>query len=172
MVFLERAATKRVKTEDKNDTTSASKPAPMAEGRTILPSPSPSPSTATEVTSEVPLHEGGLFCSELVAALYQRLGFLDAPFPKSHDYIPADFAQSLERPIADVGEVGTIIASSVRYFNIKNRSPQPSDLKRKNTRPAGPPIQTFNLRYKPRALSHVLLVLLLFFEAPVAPQRL
>lgn len=74
------------------------------------------------MTSEVPLHEGGLFCSELVAALYQRLGFLDAPFPKSHDYIPADFAQSLERPVADVGEVGRVIASSVRRFKTKSFS--------------------------------------------------
>lgn len=37
----------------------------------------------------------GLFCSELVAALYQRLGLLDTPFPSSSDYVPADFAQSL-----------------------------------------------------------------------------
>ncbi|CAM9442100.1 unnamed protein product, partial [Discosporangium mesarthrocarpum] len=40
---------------------------------------------------------GGFFCSELVAALYQRLGLLDAPFPSSTDYIPADFAHSLEQ---------------------------------------------------------------------------
>ncbi|CAM9472746.1 unnamed protein product [Choristocarpus tenellus] len=41
-------------------------------------------------------HEvGGMFCSELVAALYQRLGLLDSPFPASNDYIPADFAYSL-----------------------------------------------------------------------------
>lgn len=44
-----------------------------------------------------------MFCSELVAALYQRLGLLDAPFPASHDYVPADFAQSLGNPIELVG---------------------------------------------------------------------
>lgn len=39
--------------------------------------------------------KNGFFCSELVAALYQRLGLLDAPFPSSSDYVPADFAQEL-----------------------------------------------------------------------------
>lgn len=44
-----------------------------------------------------------MFCSELVAALYQRLGLLDAPFPARHDYVPADFAQSLGNPTGCLG---------------------------------------------------------------------
>ncbi|CAM9345973.1 unnamed protein product, partial [Ectocarpus sp. 8 AP-2014] len=49
--------------------------------------------------------DGGLFCSELVAALYQRLGLLDAGFPARHDYVPADFAQSLGHPVDCLGAV-------------------------------------------------------------------
>lgn len=53
-----------------------------------------------------------MFCSELVAALYQRLGLLDAPFPARYDYVPADFAQSLGNPTGslgvDTGEEGSM----------------------------------------------------------------
>ena len=44
-----------------------------------------------------------MFCSELVAALYQRLGLLDAPFPARYDYVPADFARSLGKPTGCLG---------------------------------------------------------------------
>lgn len=44
-----------------------------------------------------------MFCSELVAALYQRLGVLDVPFPARYDYVPADFAQSLGHPVGRLG---------------------------------------------------------------------
>ncbi|CAM9820453.1 unnamed protein product [Ascophyllum nodosum] len=113
MVFLERAATKR--STASTTATSTTTNTATGAGRTRLiphplqsPPPSPilppkSPAAAVPEEGEVPLHEGGLFCSELVAALYQRLGFLDAPFPKSHDYTPADFAQSLENPVVRVG---------------------------------------------------------------------
>jgi hypothetical protein len=33
-----------------------------------------------------------LFCSELVAALYQKLGLLDAVYPSSNEFLPSDFA--------------------------------------------------------------------------------
>jgi CRP-like cAMP-binding protein len=36
-------------------------------------------------------HES-LFCSELVAALYQKLGLLDAVYPSSNEFLPSDFA--------------------------------------------------------------------------------
>ncbi|CAB1121396.1 unnamed protein product [Ectocarpus sp. CCAP 1310/34] len=61
-------------------------------------SPSPPPPPAEPF-------DGGLFCSELVAALYQRLGLLDAGFPARHDYVPADFAQSLGHPVDCLGAV-------------------------------------------------------------------
>jgi hypothetical protein len=37
-----------------------------------------------------------LFCSELVALLYQRMGLLDAIYPSSNDYLPCDFASRPE----------------------------------------------------------------------------
>lgn len=77
-------------------------PAPSASKQSPPPT---SPSSATATTTPPPgdppsdFYEGGLFCSELVAALYQRLGLLDAPFPARYDYVPADFAQSLGDPL-------------------------------------------------------------------------
>ncbi|CAN0560653.1 unnamed protein product, partial [Ectocarpus sp. 12 AP-2014] len=62
----------------------------------LSPSPPPPPPPAEPF-------DGGLFCSELVAALYQRLGLLDAGFPARHDYVPADFAQSLGHPVGCLG---------------------------------------------------------------------
>ncbi|CAM9350083.1 unnamed protein product, partial [Ectocarpus sp. 4 AP-2014] len=62
-------------------------------------SPSPPPPPPAEP------FDGGLFCSELVAALYQRLGLLDVGFPARHDYVPADFAQSLGHPVDCLGAV-------------------------------------------------------------------
>lgn len=66
-----------------------------------LPSASPIPSYSLPAPESLPLpypedlttsYEDGLFCSELVAALYQRLGLFDAPYPARHDYVPADFS--------------------------------------------------------------------------------
>ncbi|CAM9376650.1 unnamed protein product, partial [Hapterophycus canaliculatus] len=93
-----------------SDLSSSAAPSPSSSS-----SSSPSPSTEPDFPSPVTPagtpppppppteYDGGLFCSELVAALYQRLGLLDAPFPASYDYVPADFAQSLGNPIDRVG---------------------------------------------------------------------
>lgn len=81
-------------------------PHPSAASHTPSRSPSSSSSsTKTPLPPPTPPYDGGLFCSELVAALYQRLGILDAPFPARHDYVPADFAQSLGNPVGCVGGV-------------------------------------------------------------------
>ena len=87
-----------------------------------MASPSPSPPSSSSSSSSSastppplfppPYYDGGMFCSELVAALYQRLGLLDAPFPARYDYVPADFAQSLGNPTGclgiDTGEAATL----------------------------------------------------------------
>ncbi|CAN0249236.1 unnamed protein product [Scytosiphon promiscuus] len=108
-----------------NSTSSGSSSSGSGKGSTSLPSdlssiaspspppssssPSPSPLSDSSPSSTAPAppppteYDSGLFCSELVAALYQRLGLLDAPFPASHDYVPADFATSLGNPIDRVG---------------------------------------------------------------------
>jgi CRP-like cAMP-binding protein len=59
--------------------------AAAAQLRTILSSTDRS---ALENSSD---HDS-LFCSELVAALYQKLGLLDAVYPSSNEFLPSDFA--------------------------------------------------------------------------------
>ncbi|CAM9508508.1 unnamed protein product, partial [Ectocarpus fasciculatus] len=94
-------------------TTSASEAAPSDDS---LPSRQQTPAGHLAPHSHTPLppappasfsepYDGGLFCSELVAALYQRLGLLDAAFPARHDYVPADFAQSLGHPVDCLGAI-------------------------------------------------------------------
>eukprot|EP00752_Nemacystus_decipiens_P004689 g4277.t1 len=80
---------------------------PDSPGPHVAP-PSPSRSSSPSASTPPPIfpppyYDGGMFCSELVAALYQRLGLLDAPFPARHDYVPADFAQSLGNPTGCLG---------------------------------------------------------------------
>eukprot|EP00903_Cladosiphon_okamuranus_P018581 g17104.t1 len=82
---------------------SPSPPSPSSLSTTSSSSSSSSSGPAPPPILPPPYYEGGMFCSELVAALYQRLGLLDAPFPARHDYVPADFAQSLGNPTGCLG---------------------------------------------------------------------